>query len=60
MPTFPERRNAQREYLQTIEQVTTKLTFRDHFRQITIGGSNQANVNVFGSRAAEMFKFALL
>src|SRR6266853_1270922 len=52
--------NANRKYVQAIEQIATKFTFCNHFFQVAVGSCNQTYIYLPGVSAAQAFEFALL
>src|SRR6185437_6510795 len=58
--TFPQRRDADGKHVQPVIQVAAKLAALDHFLQVAVGGSYQADVYLFGLSAAQPLKLALL
>ena len=57
---FPQRREAHREHVQAIIEITSELTVRHHLRQIATRGRHHANVHARGVCAAKPLKFLFL
>src|SRR5262249_8107926 len=53
--SFPQRWNANREHIQSIIQILTKLLLVHHLFQIAISRSYQTHINILRPRAANSF-----
>src|SRR5947207_486788 len=58
--TLSQRRDADRKYIQTVEQIAAKFTIRDHLLQVSVGRSDKPDIDSSRVRAAQAFEFALL
>ncbi len=59
-PSLPQRRNANREHVQSVKQIAAKFAFCDHFLEVTVSGCNQPYIYFPGVDAAQTFEFAFL
>src|SRR6266478_7291281 len=60
LPPLPQRRNTDREHVQAVVQIAAKLALVDHFLQVTVGGGDQAHVDLPGVGASYSFEFTFL
>src|SRR5215469_156968 len=58
--TIAEGRRANGKHLQAVIEVGAELFFSNHLSQVAIGGRNQPDVHLYGTRTAEPLALALL
>jgi hypothetical protein len=57
---FAQWRQRDREYVQTVKEITPELLFGYQLRQVSVGSSHDANVNRHRPRTAKPFEFLFL
>src|SRR5579864_7745161 len=60
LATFAQRRQENREYIQTIIKITTEFAPLHHLRQITVGSRHEPNVHFVGARTTQSLELLLL
>ena len=58
--SLAKRWHADGKNIQAVEQITTELALGHALAQVAIGGSNQPDVDPYGSRAAQALEFLVL
>jgi hypothetical protein len=54
------RRDTDRKYIQTVEQIAAEFAIHDHLLQVPVGRSDKPDIDSSGMRAAQALEFALL
>jgi len=57
---FPQRRQQNWEYVQTVIQVDSEFAAPDHLREVAVRGGDQAHIHAMGTPAAQALEFLLL